>query len=67
MTRTAYGVSPEELSLTDAYFEGQRLGMSGFGREMNSFDPGTPEFHECERGRLNAIGARLGQQQRRAV
>lgn len=58
--RNASGSSPEILSLQDAYLEGQRLGMAGFGPEMNTYAPGTPEWHECDRGRRNALGFRLG-------
>jgi hypothetical protein len=60
VTRTAYGMSPEEMSLADAFMEGQRLGMRGWGPEMIEYAPGSPEWHECNRGRLNAIGWRIG-------
>lgn len=62
MTRTASGMSPEELSLIDAGNEGRKAGMLGTAAALNPFDHGTPEHQEWERQRMAAIAARLGGQ-----
>ena len=64
---TAYGTSPEVLSMIDAASAGRAAGMLGHGASMNPYQDRTPEYVEWEKHRLATIGARLGQQQRRVV
>jgi hypothetical protein len=59
VTRTASGISPEELSLADAYFEGQRAGSKHLSPSLNPFQSGCQEFEAWERGRLAALGQSL--------
>lgn len=59
MIRHASGMSPEELSLLDAFCEGQRAGVMNLAAGLNPYAPLTPESAEWERGRAAAIGAWL--------
>lgn len=55
--RRASGLSPEELSIQDAYMEGQRAGALGTAAALNPFsDPGLPQYKAWERGRSAAEG-----------
>lgn len=57
--RRASGFSPEELSIQDAYAEGQRAGSLGTAAGLNPFnDPGCPQYRAWERGRNAAEGYR---------
>lgn len=57
--RRAAGFSPEELSIQDAYMEGQRAGSLGTASALNPFsDPGSPHHQAWERGRNAAEGYR---------
>lgn len=57
--RRASGYSPEELSLQDAYMEGQRAGSLGTAAGLNPYcDPGSPHYQAWERGRSAAEGYR---------
>jgi len=50
----------DELSLQQAFMEGQLAGVKGRGHEMNPYsDPNCPEHHEWNRGRLGAMGHAL--------
>lgn len=58
--RNAAGISPEELSLQDAFMEGQRSGQIGTAAGCNPFvDPMLPQYQEWERGRSSAIAYKL--------
>jgi hypothetical protein len=57
--RGASGLSPEQLSLQDAFSEGQRAGGFGHGASMNPYQDGCPEHREWERARMAVIGAAL--------
>lgn len=57
--RASAGISPEILSLQEAFLEGQRAGARGNGASLNPFQDDTPEHGEWNRGRLSAIGAAL--------
>lgn len=65
--RNASGVSMETLSLQQAFIEGQRAGLKGWGPNMNEYQAGTPEHDEWERARSAAIGARLNGYNRRVA
>lgn len=54
--REAAGVSREELSLQEAFIEGQRAGARGASASENPNQEGFPEYKEWERGRLSAQG-----------
>lgn len=54
MTRTAYGTSPEELSMQDAFMEGMRAGGNSLSPSLNPYQDNTPEHREWERGRQGA-------------
>lgn len=57
--RRASGCSPEELSLQDAFMEGQRAGSLGTASALNPFsDPDSPHHQAWERGRNAAEGYR---------
>lgn len=57
--RRASGFSPEELSLQDAYMEGQRAGSLQTAAGLNPFsDPASPHYQAWERGRSAAEGYR---------
>lgn len=58
MTRTAYGISPEELSLQDAAIEGARAGQMGFGASLNPYQDNTPEHASWEDARMQALAQR---------
>lgn len=50
--RSASGNSPEQLSIQDAYIEGQRAGANGLAAGLNPYQhPGLPEWQAWERGR----------------
>jgi hypothetical protein len=55
MTRTAYGMSPEELSIYEAYLEGARAGMRGLSPSLNPYQDTCLEHHEWNRGRMAAL------------
>lgn len=57
--RNAAGISPEELSLQEAYFEGARAGAVGRSPSLNPYQDFTPEYREWERGRMAALGQSL--------
>lgn len=59
MTRTAYGISPEELSLQDAAIEGAKAGQMGFGASLNPYQDNTPEHREWDEKRMQALASRL--------
>lgn len=59
MTRTAYGISPEELSMQDAAIEGARAGHKGHGRDMCPYDHESPEYKAWDDARLQAIATSL--------
>jgi hypothetical protein len=52
--RNAAGISPEELSLQDAFMEGQRAGAMQLSPSLNPFQDHTPEHEAWERGRQGA-------------
>lgn len=54
--RAASGISPEVLSLQDAFLAGQKSGHLGHGASMNPYQHGVPEHAEWERGRMGALG-----------
>lgn len=58
MTRTAYGMSPEELSLQDAYAEGARAGAQGLSYSLNPFQSDTGEHDAWGRGWTAAAAVR---------
>ena len=55
--RNAAGISIEELSLQDAFLEGQRAGSHGTAAALNPYQHGTPEHDSWERGRMAALSA----------
>lgn len=58
--RNAAGISIEELSLQDAFMEGQRAGGIGTAAGCNPFvDATLPQYQEWERGRSSAIAYKL--------
>lgn len=57
--RNAAGISPEELSLQDAFMAGQREGLRGVSEGLNPYQDGTPEHAEWSRGRNAAEGMKL--------
>lgn len=59
MTRTAYGISPEELSLQDAAIDGARAGQRGTAASLNPYDHTTPEHNAWEDARRQAIAQQL--------
>lgn len=59
MKRNAAGISPEVLSLQDAFAEGARAGNMGTASSLNPYQHNTPEHAEWERGRMGAIGYKL--------
>lgn len=59
MTRTAYGMSPEELSMQQAGIEGAEAGMRGTAASLNPYQDHTPEHREWDRCRLAALGQAL--------
>jgi hypothetical protein len=59
MTRTAAGISIEELALQDAHAEGARAGSKHLSPSLNPFQSGCEEFEAWERGRLAALGQSL--------
>lgn len=57
--RRAAGFSPEQLSIQDAYMEGQRAGSLQTAAGLNPFsDPASPHYQAWERGRSAAEGYR---------
>jgi hypothetical protein len=67
MTRTASGISPEELFIQDAYMEGQRAGHQGLAAGLNPFNnPKSPEAQAWERGRSAVEAMRLADRVRAA-
>lgn len=66
--RHALGMSPEELSLQDAFLAGMRDGLNGVAAGCNPYsDPHCPEYQEWERGRRGAEAIRLSNLTRRAA
>ena len=59
MIRHASSMSPEELSLIEAFSDGCRAGNRGSSPSLNPYDHGTREHAEWERGRFQTLGARL--------
>ncbi len=59
MTRTAYGTSPEELSLQDARIAGVKAGHLGHGASMNPYQDYTPEHKEWESARMQSQAQHL--------
>lgn len=57
--RNAAGMTPEELSLQDAFIEGQRAGHLGLAGGLNPYQTGCLEHDEWERARTSVIGAFL--------
>lgn len=67
MTRTASGISPEELSIQDAFMEGQRAGHIGTAAGLNPYnDPRLPEYQAWERGRSAVEAMNLADRTRAA-
>lgn len=58
MTRTAAGISKEELSLMDAFQEGARAGNLCLSPSLNPYQDNTPEHAEWERGRAGAVAVK---------
>lgn len=57
--RRASGYSPEQLSIQDAYMEGQRAGSIGTSAGLNPYcDPSSTHYQAWERGRSAAEGYR---------
>lgn len=57
--RRASGYSPEQLSIQDAYMEGQRAGSLGTASSLNPYtDENSPHYQAWERGRSAAEGYR---------
>lgn len=52
--RNAAGISPEELSLQDAFMEGMRAGGMQLSPSLNPYQDSTPEHAAWERGRQGA-------------
>lgn len=65
--RNAADVTPEELSMQDAFIEGQRAGHLGLGAGMNPYQHGCFEHDEWERARSCVIGAFLNKPLRRTA
>ena len=59
MIRHAAQMSPEELSIQDAYQEGARCGQFGTAAGLNPYQCRTPEYDAWERGRMAAILSKL--------
>lgn len=60
LKRNAAGISAEELSLQDAFMEGQRAGQIGTAAGCNPFvEPTLPQYREWERGRSSAVAYKL--------
>lgn len=59
MKVTAYGTSPEELSLQDARIDGAEAGQRGNGASLNPYQKGEPEHEEWEASRLQALSQSL--------
>jgi hypothetical protein len=58
--RNAAGITPDELSVQDAYMEGQRAGASNIAAGLNPYkDTQSPEYQAWERGRAATVGMRL--------
>ena len=58
--RNAAGMTPEELSVQDAYLEGQRAGHLGVAAGANPYtNPLLPEYKAWERGRSAAESMRF--------
>lgn len=55
MTRTAAGMSPEELSLMDARIAGSEAGQRGLAASLNPYQDFTPEHGAWEEHRLQAL------------
>jgi len=55
--RAASGLSPEQLSLQEAFSAGQRAAGFSHGASMNPYQDFTHEHAEWERGRIGASGA----------
>ena len=60
--RAASGLSPELLSLQEAFAEGQRAAGFSHRASMNPYQDSVPEHAEWERGRLSALGAAVNLQ-----
>lgn len=56
--RNAAGISPEELSIQDAFVEGSRAGSMGLSASLNPYQDRTPEHDAWERGRFGALTVR---------
>lgn len=59
MKRHASGMSAEELSIQDAFIEGQRAGGQSLSAALNPNRDGTPEHDAWERGRRSAEAMKL--------
>lgn len=57
--RAASGMSPEQLSLQDAFMEGQRAGQLGLSSALNPWQHGSAQHAQWERARMGVIGAAL--------
>jgi hypothetical protein len=57
--RAASGLSPELLSLQEAFAEGQRAGAAGKEASENPYQDHTPEHGEWRRGRAGVGGMKL--------
>lgn len=57
--RQAAQFSPEQMSLQDAFIEGQRAGTHGTASALNPYDHGFPEHAEWERGRMGALSRKV--------
>lgn len=52
--RNAAGISPEELSIQDAFMEGLRAGAMQLSPSLNPYQEGCAEHQSWERGRQGA-------------
>lgn len=57
--RRASGISAEQLSLMDARIAGAECGQRGSPASWNPYQDFTPEHHEWERCRLQALSQTL--------
>lgn len=56
--RNAAWISPEELSIQDAFAEGSRAGNMSLSASLNPYQDQTPEHEAWERGRFGALTVR---------
>lgn len=59
-------MNADEMSLQDAFAQGQRAASFSHGATMNPFQAETPEHAEWERGRMGALGMQANPTRRTA-